>query len=422
MLNLEIGRKVASDLHELVAKRRSGFSLPADFYISREVFDMDIEAIFARVWIFVGPAASVREPGDYQKIDLGRYSIILIRSEDMEVRAFHNVCRHRGSQLLTEISGSVGNIVCPYHQWSYDTSGTLIHAGEGEIDPRCYSLKPIHVKNVEGLIYICLAKEPPADFQDFAAAVSPYLAPHGLKRAKVAHQVDILEKGNWKLTIENNRECYHCDGHPELLASSFGSVGYNAENAVTASKRHALSERERATRELEKTWNEAGAPWAPIEMLDNRLTGFRTERYALAGAGESMTATAEAACKRTLGEISQFRFGNLHLHTQPNGWNHFQADQAITFAVFPVSPGESLLRTTWLVHEDAVEGVDYEIDSLTRVWQITNDQDRRFIELAQRGAESPAYEPGPYVPSEYMVAMFTNWYIDRVNEVLAQRA
>jgi glycine betaine catabolism A len=76
------------------------------------------------------------------------------------------------------------------------------------------------------------------------------------------------------------------------------------------------------------------------------------------------------------------------------------------------------VRTTWLVHEDAQEGVDYNVDDLTHVWRETNNQDAAFVALAQKGVTDPAYAPGPYMPSEYQVDAFCNWYLDRVTDYI----
>ena len=88
------------------------------------------------------------EPGDYVTIEIGAYSLIIVRDDDEEVRALHNVCRHRGSRLLEDPCGSVGNLVCPYHQWTYRTDGSLIFA-EGQspsFDKSQFGLKQVHVR------------------------------------------------------------------------------------------------------------------------------------------------------------------------------------------------------------------------------------------------------------------------------------
>ena len=107
------------------------------------------------------------------------------------------------------------------------------------------------------------------------------------------------------------------------------------------------------------------------------------------------------------------------MHLQPNSWFHFLGDHVITFAVFPINEHQTLVRTTWLVADDAVEGDDYDLEKLTHTWKQTNLQDKAFVELCQTGANSPAYEPGPYMKSEYQVEAFINWYVQRVQEHLA---
>ncbi|MDI3406409.1 aromatic ring-hydroxylating oxygenase subunit alpha [Streptomyces cavernicola] len=207
----------------LVARRAPGHSLEAPFYVSEAFHDLDVKAVFARSWIFAATEAEVPEPGDYVTVAVGPYSVIVVRDDEEEVRAFHNVCRHRGARILNEERGSVGNIVCGYHHWTYGVDGKLRHA-ESQVpgfDPSCFGLKPVHVRTVGGLVFLCLAAQPPEDFDEFAAKVEPYIEPHNLSNAKVAKQVDLVEHANWKLTMENNRECYHCAGHPELQRCYF---------------------------------------------------------------------------------------------------------------------------------------------------------------------------------------------------------
>ena len=90
----------------------------------------------------------------------------------------------------------------------------------------------------------------------------------------------------------------------------------------------------------------------------------------------------------------------------------------IVFSVLPIGPDKSIVRTTWLVHPDAVEGEDYTIEGLTGVWQATNDQDRQLVEKAQRGVTDPGYEPGPYALVEDDVESFINWYVRRIRDHL----
>ena len=409
------------DVSAMLARRKPGFSLEAPFYTSRDIFDLDMDLIFARHWVFVASEPEVPEPGDYVTVQVGRSSIIIVRDDDMDVRAFHNVCRHRGSKVLLDQKGFVGNLVCPYHQWTYDLTGALIHA---ESMPSCfdrsqYGLKSVHIRSVAGLIFVCLADTPPDDFEDFRAAFEPYLAPHNLRHCKVAKQSDIIERGNWKLTIENNRECYHCGGHPELGKSLFTFFGYG-ENDVTPRQREYYDHYQRSLAEFERIWNSSGLPWKAIENLHGRPTGWRTERLPLDGAGESYTMDSKVACRTLMEGFTSPKLGGLHLHTQPNAWYHFLSDHALTFATLPIAPDTTLVRTTWLVHKDAVAGRDYDLDNLARVWTKTNEQDATFVSWAQAGAGNPAYEPGPYSPNEYMVNDFATWYVERMSASLGR--
>jgi Rieske 2Fe-2S family protein len=163
-----------------------------------------------------------------------------------------------------------------------------------------------------------------------------------------------------------------------------------------------------------------GLPSARIEELDTCVTGYRTQRLPLDGAGQSQTLNAEVACKKLLGEFTDKSLGGLSFWTQPNSWHHFMSDHVVSFSTIPLSAERTLVRTTWCVHKDAVEGVDYSVDNLTAVWNATNDQDRRLVELAQAGAASSAYEPGPYSPfTEALVEAFCSWYVDRLRAGLA---
>ncbi len=412
----------ADDLRTLVDRYADGHSLEAPFYTSQEVFDLDMRAIFEAHWLFVATEAELPEPGDYVTIDIGRYSVIVVRDDDEGVRAFHNVCRHRGSRLLDDPCGSVGNLVCPYHHWTYGVDGSLRHADNqaADFDRSRFSLRPVHVRVVEGLIFLCLADEPPADFEEVMDRVRPYLAPYDMGRAKLAHRVDILETGNWKLVMENNRECYHCDGHPELLTAYFPLHGYTKDD-VPPRLRRVWERFEQATADLAAACTRQGIPLRGLRELDERPTGFMISHAPLDGAGRSYSAGGQGVCHRLLGSIADPAFGDLHLHLQPNSWFHMLSDHAVVFSVLPLTPTTTQLRTIWLVHPDAEEGRDYDVESLTHVWNATNAQDSAFVARTQRGVADPGYLPGPYSQVEGDVEAFVSWYVHRTRAYLAEQ-
>lgn len=217
--------------------------------------------------------------------------------------------------------------------------------------------------------------------------------------------------------MENNRECYHCVGnHPELTISLY-EHGFGAQPGPQNAE--GIAQFEQIVRDSEARWAAMGLPSARIEELDTRVTGFRTQRLPLDRAGESQTMNTEVACKKLLADFTEKSLGGLSFWTQPNSWHHFMSDHVVSFSVIPLSAGRTLVRTTWCVHKDAVEGVDYTVENLTAVWNATNDQDRRLVEFSQAGVASSAYQPGPYSPfTEGLVEAFCVWYVDRMRASL----
>jgi glycine betaine catabolism A len=405
----------------LLATYRPGFALPGAFFTDETLYQAEMEYLIGRHWLFVASEPEIPEGGDYRTLQIGPWPIFILRRDDGSIAAFHNTCRHRGSRILLQDAGiAAATLMCPYHRWTYDLEGRVIGCGgTGEVPDMQRPLKPVHVRQLAGLIFVCLADEPPDDFDDMARRMTPYLGPHALKCAKVARQVDIVEHGNWKLAIENNRECFHCAGHPELLCSLFHFFGEIDEQRMSEQERTGYARYQRARAEVEALWEREGLPWRAIEALAGRATAFRTERLVLDGAGESMTPDTRVASRRLLGELREARLGTLHFHTQPNAWFHFLSDHILTFATLPLERGRTLVRSTWLVDANAEEGRDYDLARLTSVWDATNAQDAAFVAETQRGVSSPAYLPGPIAASEYMVELFHTWYAERLRAELA---
>ncbi|HMC48483.1 MAG TPA: aromatic ring-hydroxylating dioxygenase subunit alpha, partial [Caballeronia sp.] len=328
--------KVSADVRAMIERRKKGHTLEAPFYASEEVHALDMDAIFRRHWIQVAVEPDVPEAGDYMTVELGNDSILIVRDDDMQIRAFHNVCRHRGARLCSSEKGSLGNIVCPYHSWTYNLNGDLMfaeHMGE-QFDKCKHSLKKVHLENLAGLIFICLAETPPADFAVLRASMEPYLLPHGLADCKVAAAIDIIEKGNWKLTMENNRECYHCvANHPELTISLY-EYGFGYQRS--ADNEEAMAAFERTVEERTKQWEAMNLPSKEIDRLADLVSGFRTQRLPLDRSGESQTMDAKVASKKLLGGFQQADLGGLSFWTQPNSWHHFMSDHIVSFSVIPL--------------------------------------------------------------------------------------
>ena len=392
-------------ISSFLAQRRSGYSLPQPFYVDADLYEADLAAVFETEWLFACNACEIPKPGDYLTMEIGRNSVIVLRDRDGSVRAFHNVCRHRGSRVCTKENGRATVLVCPYHQWSYGLDGALRGARQmpKDFERSRYGLKPAAATVICGMIYVCVADEPP-DISRFREAVTPYIAPHQPERTKVAYASTIIENANWKLVIENNRECYHCAGnHPELLATLVEFA--LPDDPIGTAEFQGLMDAKTTK------WDGLGLPHKPAQGGDE----FRCIRLPFHEGAVSFTSDGRAACRRLLGDFTDPDLGSVRMFRAPNNWNHFLSDHIIHFRVLPISVDKTAVRTTWLVREDAVEGVDYDIETLTSVWTATNQQDADLAALNHSGIRSKAYEPGPYAPSEFMLTNFTDWYAGKMN-------
>lgn len=387
-------------VYDLIAQRKPWHSLPGALYRSEDVYRQDLEQIWHRDWIFAGHTFEITKPGQYFTLQIGDYPVAVVRGKDGEVRAFHNACRHRGAKICEADHGKVAKMVCPYHKWTYELDGNLLFAGNmgQDFDKAQYNLKSVHCEIVDTYIYVCVAAKAP-DFEGFRKAVSPFIAPHYLENCKVAFESNIVEKGNWKLVFENNRECYHCDGsHPELLHSFVDNLsvgGISGEDDP----------------ELSAYWAKCEKAGLPSRLVMDINGQFRMTRIPLSSGAVSYTMDGKPAVNGRLDKTSEADIGALLYFHYPSTWNHFLGDHALSFRVLPISATETLVTTKWLVPDTAVEGVDYDIERLTKVWIATNDQDRTLVEGTQRGVTSPSYEPGPYSETaETGVCQFDDWY------------
>ncbi|WCE08179.1 aromatic ring-hydroxylating oxygenase subunit alpha [Pseudomonas sp. JBR1] len=408
----------AKSHRDLLAQRQPGHGLPGELYGRPDVFATDLEVFYTRHWIVVGVTADIPEPGDVSTLDIGKASIILVRDDDENIRAFRNVCRHRGARLKEAGKSTVGMLVCPYHQWTYDLDGQLKHAAHmgKDFDASCRSLIPVAVRVVGAHILVCLSDESPQDIDALATEMAPRFAPYALQYSKIAYESEIIENGNWKLVIENNRECYHCAaGHPELNASFLPDDFGVCTDGMSPESLQALADYQAKNAQARQNWEDQGHLCAAVEHLEeDSITQFRSQRLVIANHGESQTLTTQVACTRLLGDLTRRDLGDVHFWTH-NSWTHVMSDHAVVSYIIPLGPDQTLVRTKWLVHADAVEGVDYDLQTLTEVWQATNLQDAGLVAITHRGTQDPAYVPGPLSAfTETYVEQFTRWYAARL--------
>lgn len=398
---------VRNEMLGLLTGRDPNFSLEQKFYTDPDFYKLDLENVFYRDWLFVGHDCELPKTGSYMTVQVGAYPVVIVRDAQGGIRAFHNSCRHRGSRICSAEKGTAAKLVCPYHQWTYELDGRLLFARQvgPDFKPADYGLKQVHCESVAGYIYICVADEAP-DFNSFRSLVEPYLAPHNIKEAKVAFESSIIEKGNWKLVWENNRECYHCAAnHPELCRTYPEAPSATGVQGVMEDP------------EINQLWKNCATIGLPAQFTMSDDGRYRITRIPLLRDAVSYTMSGKPAVKKPLSDkvAGNTNIGAMLLFNYPSTWNHLMADHAISFRVLPISAEETMVTTKWLVHKDAVEGVDYDLNELTHVWLQTNDQDRQIVEENAVGIRSPAYQPGPYsVEHEGGVMQFLEWYTNTI--------
>ena len=388
-------------IQELLNNYNQGFSLEQAFYTSNDVFEAEWNSIFKKHWLYAGNTAQLPKPGDYFLYHLQNDSIIIIRSNNNEVHAHYNTCRHRGSAICLHDSGHVAKLICPYHQWVYDKDGTLLNARmmPDDFDKENYSLHSAHVQVVDGLIFICLAETAP-DFSAIKKSLSPYLKPYRIDEAKLACKKNYTLNANWKLVAENFRECYHCGGaHPEYCNAVIGASLKEDTNELTLSKHQLWNEKRLATRLVEVT--EGTTTYAIRYPLRPGI-----ESYSVDGKKVSIP----------MGMHTDHDAGVIGLVNYPNFWMDAVSDYIWTMRVTPVNAGITDVEFCWLVDSKAIEGKDYSLQRLTEFWEITGDQDGKLCENNFKVIQGNAYKPGPYAPVEDQVVNFVDWCVRQLRD------
>ena len=354
-------------------------------------------------WFCAGHVSSIPHAGDYLVVDLGPESIIVVRTTAGEVRALLNVCRHRGSRLCAGRSGKApsARLTCPYHAWTYDLDGNLRVARQMPESFRRadFGLKSLPIRIMEGLIFTTFAKDP-LDLGVAADALARSAGVHGWASAKVAHCEVYSIKANWKLAVENYMECYHCTpAHPEFA------------------KRHVYARPAELNVELER----AGRTRA--EALG--IVVPEIDRYGCAaGGGESVAVMRSALhdgiasatddgslAGRLMGSFSAPDGNSTYFDIGPISDFLAYPDHGVIYRFIPKTVDHTEMEVIWLVHQNAVDGLDYDVGRLTWMWKTTSTEDKKIVEMNQAGVNSRFFEPGPYSTQETYAARFVEWYL-----------
>jgi Rieske 2Fe-2S family protein len=401
-------------LKQSLAERRPGHGLPRSLYHDELVYRAEMDYIWRTGWLFAGHSCQIPDPGNYFQYEIDGDSVIIVRGADGQANAFYNVCRHRGSLICDAAEGTVKRFVCPYHQWTYGLDGKLLvwRGMQDGLDKSELGLHRAHCREMEGMLFISLAQEPP-DFESAYHAIAPVARPQGMARAKVAKLMDFDVAANWKLVWENNRECYHCNvNHPQYTKANFDH--YNADDTI-----------ERVATQLAAVTSRSEAKWAEhglaITRLETGMTEFPDPEHGI-WYSANRTPLVDGFVTESLdgkqvaplmGEYTDpADIGTLRIRMLPNFWDHASCDHSVAVRLTPNGLYHTNIRMIWLVDGGAQEGKDYDLDKLLPFWLYTAEQDWQICVNQQRGVNSHAYTPGPLSTfKEYNLDRFLRWYL-----------
>lgn len=357
-------------------------TLPGEVYWSDEILRLEQRGLFAREWLCVGREADIPAAGDWFLQAIAGDSIIVLRGADGVVRAFYNVCRHRGSRLLDEPRGrGLARVLCPYHSWSYHLDGTLQSAPRMGAD-FCkgeFPLVPVRIGVHEGFIFLNVDAAAQAPERHFAGL--PDLARFRMPELRRGERIEYDVAANWKLICENYSECYHCAGaHPQLARIS-----------------EQISRSERA-QDSGACFN--GGPMKLREGVETMSMSGRSTQPTIPG-------LSLEDCRYVYYYVI---YPNMLLSPHP--------DYVLVHTAWPVAPDRTQVVCEWLFTAEAVEAPNFDPADVVQFWDLTNRQDWALCERAQAGVRSRGYRQGPYQSSEDCVHLFDRWYADRLASLL----
>jgi Rieske 2Fe-2S family protein len=353
----------------------NAMTLPQRYFLAAELFAEEEKKIFSAQWVCVGHQSQLPRTGDYLVQMVAGESVIIVRDKSEMVRAFYNVCRHRGTLLCEETSGRVGVIQCPYHAWTYSLEGKLVGAPHMEtvagFAKEDYSLHAVQTALWEGFIFVSLAHRP-EPLEEVFAPLQGKFGEWNLPILKSARRISYDVQANWKLIFENYSECYHCPGvHPALSKVS------------------------------------------PYDSAENDLVeGPFLGGFMAIAKGQSLTMSGKS-CARPVGEIESSNEARVFYYSIfPNMLLSMHPDYVMVHLLWPQSPDRTLVQCDWFFHPEADKAEDeYQPNEAVEFWDMTNQQDWRVCELSQKGISSRAYQPGPYSPRESIPAAWDRHYL-----------
>lgn len=363
--------------HRTATTYRQGSStLEREQYVSPDVLAEERERIFATEWNCVGRAAALAEPGSFITRSIAGDSIVILRDRSGVLRAFFNVCRHRGTRLCAAESGRLSETIqCPYHAWTYATDGRLVGAPHMQdvagFDKASYSLHAAAVTEWEGFLFVNIAEDP-IRFERAWAPMIGRFARFKLGELITGHRTVYDIAANWKLVFENYSECLHCQMiHPELSVVLPYQSGAN-------------------------------------DLVEGPFLGGYME---ITPPNASATMSGRACGLFLNPELPETeRRRGYYYSMMPNLLLSIHPDYVNYYLITPVAPDRTLVESEWMFHPASQADPAFNPQDAIEFWDITNRQDWAIVERSQLGVASRRYAPGPYSARESIPAAFDRHY------------
>lgn len=358
-------------LREVTAPFGESRTLPAAAYLSDEVFEWERRHLFSATWVYAGRADDLVGPGQVRAIEIGGEGVLLARDVDDSIRAFSNVCRHRGHELAPVGDPIDARLIrCPYHSWSYRLDGSLRAAPTftqaRDFDPADFALQDIAIAEHLGWLWVDLSGAVPPIEQHYGN-LAEIAAPYETERLVTAATHTYEVAANWKIVVENYNECYHCTSiHPELCE-------------VTP----------------------------PDSGRDHQPTGL--------WCGGTMVLKPHAVTMSLDGASHGARFRGVddeaarlvwYLTVVPNLLLSLHPDYVMTHRLVPLGTDQTLVECSWLFPPEAFEMEGFDPSYAVDFWDITNREDWTACEGVMRGLRNRGYRPGPLSSWEGTVYQF----------------
>lgn len=392
-----------------------GNSLPAELYVSDAVFRDDLDWLLSSQWLMTGHVSQIPNVGDFFLYEIDKESVILTRNKAGEIKAFHNICRHRGSRVCLEHQGNKRLFTCPYHAWSYDLDGQLRAAASmpDGFDKGANGLLPMNVGVFEGLIFVNFASADKApDFDAFTSRFAALMRGQGLNSAKVAARKSYPTGANWKLVVDNFFECYHCATAHPTYCQVHDKMKLLAFGAVDRSDDPEMAEYQKWLSDWEA---EAKAKGYPTGMFSDGTTSahFQAANRLPIAKGAVTESIDGQQIAPLMSAFKEFDGGQTGCVFSPLTTVLINNDHAVIFLFVPMETQETRVEAIWLVARDAVEGTDYDPDALMQLWDTTLKEDKKITENNQLGVNSRGYQPGVLSDREVWIAEFGKWYVQQ---------